>query len=36
MLDTKSQVWIVLDKSRETVLKFYKGTTKFLWGYIHG
>ena len=30
MLKTNSQVCIVLEKSKETVLKFYKGTAKVL------
>ena len=31
MLKTNSQVCTVLEKSKETVLEFYKGTTKVLW-----
>ena len=30
MLDTKSQVCMVLEKSKETALEFYKGTAKIL------
>ena len=30
MLNTNSQVCTVLEKSKETVLAFYKGTTKVL------
>ena len=30
MLDTNSQVLTVLEKSKETILEFYKGTTKVL------
>ena len=30
MLKTKSQVCTVLEKSKETVLEFYKGTAKVL------
>ena len=29
-LETNSQVYTVLEKSKETVLEFYKGTTKVL------
>ena len=31
MLKTNSQVCTVLEKSKETMLKFYKGTAKVLW-----
>ena len=31
MLKTNSQVCTVLEKSKETILKFYKGTVKVLW-----
>ena len=31
MLKTKSQVCTVLEKSKETMLEFYKGTAKVLW-----
>ena len=30
MLDTNSQILTVLEKSKETVLEFYKGTAKVL------
>ena len=30
MLDTKLQVCAILEKSKETVLEFYKGTSKVL------
>ena len=30
MLNTNSQVRTVLEKSKETILKFYKGTAKLL------
>ena len=28
---TKIRLHIILEKSKETVLEFYKGTTKFMW-----
>ena len=31
MLKTNSQVWTVLEKLKETMLEFYKGTEKVLW-----
>ena len=31
MLKTNSQVRIVLEESKETMLEFYKGTAKVLW-----
>ena len=31
MLKTNSQVCTVLEKSKETMLEFYKGTVKVLW-----
>ena len=31
MLKTNSQVWTVLEKSKDTMLEFYKGTEKVLW-----
>ena len=31
MLKTNSQVRIVLEESKETMLEFYKGTVKVLW-----
>ena len=31
MLKTNSQVCAVLEKSKETMLEFYKGTAKVLW-----
>ena len=31
MLKTKLQVCIVLEKSKETMVEFYKGTAKVLW-----
>ena len=31
ILKTNSQVWAVLEKSKETMLHFYKGTAKVLW-----
>ena len=31
MLKTNSQVCTVLEKSKETISKFYKGTTKVMW-----
>ena len=31
MLKIKSQMCTVLEKSKETMLEFYKGTTKDLW-----
>ena len=31
MLKTNSQVCIVLEESKETMLEFYKGTAKVLW-----
>ena len=31
ILKTNSQVWTVLEKSKETMLEFYKGTAKVLW-----
>ena len=31
MLNTKSQTCTVLEKSKETMLEFYKGTVKVLW-----
>ena len=31
MLETNSQAWTILEKSKETVLEFYKGTAKLLW-----
>ena len=36
MLKTNSQVCTVLEKSKETILEFYKGTTKVLSEYING
>ena len=36
MLSTNLQVWTVLEKSKETVLEFYKGTAKVLQEYING
>ena len=36
MLKTNSQVYIVLEKSKETVLEFYKGTAKVLEEHING
>ena len=36
MLGTNSQVCTVLEKSKETLLKFYKGTAKVLQEYING
>ena len=35
-LKTNSQVCTVLEKSKETILEFYKGTTKVLSEYING
>ena len=29
-------MYAVLEKSKETVLEFYKGTAKVLWEYING
>ena len=31
MLKTNSQLCTILEKSKETVLEFYEGTTKVLW-----
>ena len=31
MLKTQSQVCTILEKSKETMLEFYKGTAKVLW-----
>ena len=36
MLKANSQVCTILEKSKETVLEFYKGTAKVLRDYIHG
>ena len=33
MLKNSSQVCTILEKSKETVLEFYKGTEKVLWEY---
>ena len=35
-LETNSQVCTVLEKSKETVLEFYKGTAKVLLEHING
>ena len=34
--DTKIRLYTILVKSKETVLEFYKGTTKVLWKYLKG
>ena len=36
MLDTKWQVCAILEKTKQTVLEFYKRTAKVLWEYING
>ena len=36
MFKTKSQVCTVLEKSKESVLEFYKGTAKFCKEHING
>ena len=36
MLKTNSKVYIVLEKSKETVLEFYKGTAKVLQEHVNG
>ena len=35
MLDTNSLVLTVFEKSKETILEFYKGTAKVLWVIIN-
>ena len=34
--DTKLRVYTTLEKPKETVLEFYKGTAKVLWENING
>ena len=36
MLKTDSQVCTVLEKSKETMLGFHRGTAKMLWLHING
>ena len=33
---TKIRLYTILEKSKETVFEFYKGTAKVLWEYTNG